>query len=522
MKNILYLLLALISIEISPIHAQELVHPNFVFILADDLGWADLGCYGNDYHETPNLDKLAKRGMRFTNAYAAAPLCSATRASILSGWAPARQHIHGVTPGGHSKKNGGFKRYPSWRSEPVHSYPPVWPLSVPKQLEQFPLERTTFAERLKERDYRTAFIGKWHLGPDLEQFPHKQGFDHTFGVLEKGYPPTYHAPYKNGFHDFKASSRDEYLTDRLSQEGAAFIENHKSSPFCLYLSHYSVHGPWQAKKEVEDHFKAKKTERTKNNNPTYAAMLKSLDDSVGRLMRKVEELGLEKNTIFIFFSDNGAILNKNGKRITSNLPLRGEKALLYEGGVRVPLIVSCPELFKTGVCDEPIISNDFFPSFLDMAGLQVDPQNPVDGVSFKPLLCGETSLNREHLTWFMPHPIKAGEGMPWSASIRQGDYKLILFFEGQRRLYNLSQDIGESHDLASQMPELANRLEGKLMSDLKAQNAYLPKKNPSFSLDLYRDYVRKHKWPASYTEHIDVEHSIEREEKTKRVIGASH
>ncbi len=318
--------------------------PNFVFVLVDDLAWKDLGCYGSSFHESPHIDRLAAQGMRLTDAYSAAPLCSATRASILSGWAPARQHIHGVTPSGKKQHRWNYHNYESWRDEPKHQYPKVYPLTIPKVMEQFPLKRTTFAERLKERNYKTGFIGKWHLGPNRDMGPKQQGLDYTFAVSARGHPPPYHAPYKRGnceFQDFQAKTSAEYLTDRLTDEAAGFIEKNRDQTFCLYLSHYAVHSPWESRDDYTEHFKGTRGPDAPQNNAVYAGMVKSLDDSVGRLMQTVDKLGLDENTVFVFFSDNGAKVtsaygSKTGgmHKVTPVAPLRGEKGLIYEGGIR--------------------------------------------------------------------------------------------------------------------------------------------------------------------------------------------
>ncbi|MBT3374060.1 MAG: sulfatase, partial [Lentisphaerae bacterium] len=386
--------------------------PNFVFVLADDLGWKDLGCYGSSFHESPHIDRLAAQGMRFTDAYSAAPLCSATRASILSGWAPARQHIHGVTPSVKGQNPWGFHDYASWQDEAVHQYPPVYAMTIPKQLKQFPLKRTTFAERLKERNYKTGFIGKWHLGPNRDMGPKQQGFDYTFAVSERGYPPTYHAPYKRGnyeFQDFQAKTAKEYLTDRLTDEAVGFIEKNKDQTFCLYLSHYAVHSPWESRDDYTKHFKGTRKPDAAQNNAAYAGMIKSLDDSVGRLMQTVEKLGLDENTVFVFISDNGAkVTNAHGRKpgetnkVTSVAPLRGEKGLIYEGGIRVPFIVRWKGMISRSVSDVPVVSTDLYPTLLELAGLQVKEDNPVDGTSLVPLLTGKGGLDRKHISWFMP------------------------------------------------------------------------------------------------------------------------
>ena len=462
--------------------------PNFVFILADDLGWKDLTCFGSSYYETPNIDRLANEGMRFTSAYAAAPLCSATRASILSGWAPARQHLHGVTPESLASLSKTHN-FTSWEDSAQHSYPRVYPLTIPKQLGQFPLERVTFAERLKEKEYATSFIGKWHLGPNHDQLPDKQGFDHTFGVSHKGFPPTYHAPYKKGKYALEGVTpltEQEYLTDRLTDEALSFMVKNKKKPFCVYLSHYAVHGPWESKDEYKEYFEGQRKPGAPHDNPVYAGMIKSLDDSVGKLMAKVKELGLDDNTVFIFFSDNGGKVLAKARgggdefKVTSMHPLRGEKGQIREGGIRVPCIFRWKGSIKGNQeSGTPIISTDFYPTMLSMAGLSVKKNNPVDGTDITPLLKGGT-IPRSQITWFMPHYMKSGDGLASSAAVRAGDYKLLKLFEGGGKLYNLKEDIGEKNDLSKSNPELFKKLNDALMSELKSQNAHFPIKNKRY------------------------------------------
>lgn len=462
--------------------------PNFVFILADDLGWKDLTCFGSSFYETPHIDRLAKEGMRFTSAYAAAPLCSATRASILSGWAPARQHLHGVTAESMEKLQKKHQ-FTSWKDKAQHTFPKAYPLTIPKTLVQFPLERVTFAERLKEKGYTTSFIGKWHLGPDHDQLPDKQGFDHTFGVSHKGFPPTYDAPYKKGKYALEGVTpltEQEYLTDRLTDEALSFMAKNKEKPFCLYLSHYAVHGPWESKDEYKEYFEGKRKPGAPHDNAVYAGMIKSLDDSVGKLMAKVKELGLDEKTVFIFFSDNGGKVLAKARgggdefKVTSMDPLRGEKGQIREGGIRVPCIFRWKGIIKEDqTSDTPIISTDFYPTMLSMAGLSVQKENPVDGTNLTPILKGG-GIDRTHLTWFMPHYMKSGEGLASSAAIRAGDYKLLKLFEGGGELYNLKDDIGEKNDLSKSNPSIFKKLDAALMAELKRQNAHFPIKNPNY------------------------------------------
>lgn len=465
------------------IHAAEPAPPNIVLILVDDLGWKDLGCYGSTFYETPHIDKLAESGVRFTDAYAAAPLCSATRAAILTGWSPARQHLHAVTP--HSrKKYHGFHDYTSWKDKPEYRKSKA-PVVMAKQLGQLnPDTSITIAERLKEKGYTTAFIGKWHLGPDKDKFPEKHGFDINIGGSHFGWPSSYFSPYR--VPNLRDGPKGEYLTDRLTDEALAWMaKQHKQKkPFFLYLPHFTVHGPWQSKDEYTEYFERKGDANAKQRNSVYAGMIKSLDDSVGRITAKLRELGIAKNTLVMLTSDNGGIIMKKNKKtgeagpmITSMLPLRGEKALLYEGGVRVPCIISMPGAITAGqTSKEQVNSVDFYPTLLEIAGLKKKAGNPLDGQSLMTHLGTGAPIKREFLTWFMPHDIKAGEGMSHCATIRKGNYKYIKFFDGRKELYDLSKDIGEKENLAAANPELCNKLDALLMRDLKSKNAFFPKK----------------------------------------------
>jgi len=461
--------------------------PNIVLILVDDMGWKDLGCYGSTFYETPNIDKLAESGVRFTDAYAAAPLCSATRAAILTGWSPARQHLIGVTP--HSReKYQGFKDYESWKDAPEYLFSKM-PLRLSKQLGQLHPDRSmTIAERLKERGYATAFIGKWHLGPDADKFPEKHGFDINIAGSHYGWPHSYFSPYS--IPNLTDGPEGEHVTDRLTDESLAWMEKqHKAkTPFFLYFSHFSVHGPWQSKDEYTEYFESKVDANDKQRNSVYAGMIKSLDDSVGRVMDRLTQLGIEKETLVILASDNGGIAMEKKCRVTGRVapitsmhPLRGEKALLYEGGVRVPCIISMPGTVQTGATsDEPINSVDFYPTILDLAGLTKRAANPLDGQSLMAHVKSGAPLKRDQLTWFMPARIKAGEGIEPCASIRHGNYKYIKFFVGRRELYDLSQDIGETRNLAETKPALCEKLDAMLMADLKRKNAHIPIKNPTY------------------------------------------
>jgi len=445
--------------------------PNIVFILVDDLGWADLGCYGSSFYETPNLDRLAKEGMRFTDAYAAAPVCSPTRASILTGKYPARLGITDWLPG---RKDQPFQKLK--RTE----------------LKSFlPLEETTLAEAFRDGGYKTAFFGKWHLGDSPEHWPEHQGFDLNLGGCEKGTPPSYFSPYK--LPNLPDGLEGEYLTDRLTSETIHFIEQHSEKPFLVYLSHYAVHTPLQAKAPLLEKYKAKVAKlsegespelisdnghalRQVQNRPDYAAMVENLDENVGRILKKLTELKLDKNTIVIFTSDNGGLSTAEGSP-TSNMPLRAGKGWPYEGGVREPLLVKWPGTTRPGsVCSQAVASPDFFPTLLAMADLPPLPHQHLDGTSLVPELKGADSPERP-VFWHYPHYSNQG-GSPYGA-VRLGDFKLVEWYEDKRvELYDLQNDLGEKHDLATEKPEKAAALLAQLHDWRKSVNAQMPTDNP--------------------------------------------
>lgn len=426
--------------------------PNIVFFLVDDLGWADVGCYGNRFHETPNIDRLASQGMRFTDAYAACPVCSPTRASIVSGQYPARVGIMDFIPG--------------------HLRPWAKLRMAVNRTQYLPLEITTIPEALKPAGYVSAMYGKWHLG-GRDYFPDKQGFDDML--------------VSNGRHSkFRTIpptevGEDEYLSERLTDKAVEFMKANREKPFMLYLSHYAVHIPLDARKELVAKYEKKPKPAEGINNPIYAGMVEHVDDSVGRVMEALDELGLAKNTMFVFMSDNGGLRQRfdgDGPLVTSNAPLRDEKGSLYEGGIREPMIVRWPGVVKAGTeCAEPVTSVDFYPTFLDIAGVKGDPNQPLDGLSLMPLLKQSGPLDREDIFWHYPnyhHTSPAG-------AIRSGDWKLIEYFEdGHVELYNLAEDLSETKDLAASMPDKAKELRAKLAAWRKSVNAAMPTPNPDY------------------------------------------
>jgi len=424
---------------------------NFVFILIDDMGWTDATCYGSTFYETPNIDRLASQGMRFTNAYAACTVCSPTRASILTGKYPARLHITDWIEG--SKR-------------------PYAKLKVPDWTMYLPLEEVTLAEALKPAGYISASIGKWHLGKE-PFYPEKNGFALNFGGTEKGSPPSYFYPYK--IPNIPTGQEGEYLTDRLTTEAEDFIEKNRATPFFAYLPHYAVHTPLQAKQNVIAKYKEKVKPDQAQNNPTYAAMVESMNESVGRIMKKLDDLQIADRTVILFMSDNGGLIGS-----TSNLPLRAGKGSPYEGGHRTPMIIKWPGVVKpASTCEEPVISVDFYPTMLEMAGVVRDPKQIIDGVSLVPLLKQTGGLGRNEIYWHYPH-YHPGGATPYGA-VRQRDLKLIEFYEdGHVELYNLKNDIGEKEDLTAKMPEKVAELRNLLADWRKSVGAQMPTPNPNY------------------------------------------
>jgi len=449
---------------------------NIVFILVDDLGWRDLGCFGSSFYETPNIDRLASEGMRFTDAYAACPVCSPTRASIMTGKYPARLDLTDWIPG----RQANAKCYSEMRVKP------------PEFAQELALTEVTIAEALKRGGYSTFHAGKWHLG-GKGYYPERQGFDVNVGGCEYGSPPGYFWPWRENNRDLGLSAmghEGDYLTDRLVTETLKFIESHKENLFFVYLSFYVVHTPLQGKDGLVEKYRAKakrlgisdeqrfrrtdgKNVRQVQDHAVYAAMVETMDANVGRVMSKLDELGIEEDTVVIFMSDNGGLSTAEG-RPTSNLPLRAGKGWLYEGGIREPMIVKWPGVVRGGgECREAVTSTDFYPTMLEMAGLEPMAEQHVDGMSFVDCLKGKKGFDRDAIYWHYPHYSNQG-GDPGGA-IRSGDWKLIEWFEnGGVELYNLKDDIGEKHDLAEELGEKANELRGKLLAWRKSVAAAMP------------------------------------------------
>ncbi|NOX55464.1 MAG: sulfatase [Planctomycetes bacterium] len=435
--------------------------PNIVFIFIDDLGWTDLGCMGSDFYETPHIDRLARDGMLFTRAYSNGPNCAPSRASLMSGQYTPR---HGVFTVGDPAR--GRDRYRK-----------LVPIENKTVLDD---RFVTIAEALHAAGYVTATMGKWHLGKD----PTTQGFDVNIAGCQWGSPRGggYHSPYR--YPNLVNDQPGEYLTDRLTQEACEFIESNRDRPFFLYLTHYAVHTPLQGRKDLVEKYKAKAPGK-RHRHPVYAAMIESVDQSLGAVLAKLDELGLTERTLVIFTSDNGGVGG-----VTDNSPLRGAKGMLYEGGIRVPLIVKWPGRVAPGTkCEVPVIGVDFYPTLLEVTGTPMPSGYTLDGQSLVPLLTGEGTFPERAIYWHFPCYLQASarrSSSPFrttpAGAIRVGDWKLIEFFEdGRLELYNTRQDIGETHNLATERPQKLRELHTRLLAWRQQVGAPVPTRpNPKY------------------------------------------
>jgi arylsulfatase A-like enzyme len=444
------------------LHAGEADKPpNIIFILADDLGWTDLGCFGSRYYETPNIDRLCAQGLKFTSAYTCGPNCAPTRACLMTGRYSPRHGIYTVGTG--ARGQAEFRKLKP----------------VPNET-RLPLTEKTVADALHAGGYAAAMFGKWHLGNGNRYHPARRGFDEAIVSAGRHFDFRTLPPVK--------TDPQAYLADFLTDQAVRFIEAKKDRPFFLYLPHFAVHAPLMAKKDLVAKFEKKKPAGG-HTNPTYAAMIASLDESVGRILAKLDELKLSGRTLVIFSSDNGGVGGyaragvAGAKETTDNAPLRGGKGMLYEGGIRVPLIVRWHGTIRPGSdCDEPVLSVDFFPTFLAVAGLKADGKRELDGVSLLPLLksSGAAPLRREALYWHFPGYLEGNVRRgTWrttpAGAVRSGEFKLVEFFEtGQVELYNLKEDPGEKNDLARQRPARARELKEKLAAWRRAVKAPMP------------------------------------------------
>lgn len=443
--------------------------PNVLFILTDDLGWRDLGCYGSDFYETPNIDRLATQGMRFTDAYAAATVCSPTRAAILTGKTPARLHITDFLSG--------------------IIFPHVALMTPDWQRHQLPLEEFTLGELMQQAGYETSYFGKWHLGGE-EYFPNNQGFDHTMAVARWGWPGTYFYPWPQVRK--LTGKKGDYLTDRLTDEVIKSLEYPHDSPFFTFLSYFTPHRPTEGKEEHIKKYQAKLRPEHVHRNPTNAAMIHSLDENVGRLMNKLDELRIAEDTLVIFASDNGGNHYADTPQKTSNAPLRDGKGAAYEGAYRVPLIVRWPGQISAGVeTSEPVSSIDFFPTLQALTGQEPSPD--IDGINLLPLLLEQQSLGRESLYWHYPH-YHHGGASPHGV-IRKGPYRLLEHFDGTpAELYNIENDIGETVNLINTQPEVAKELLADLRQWRKKVGAQMPALNPDYDPERVHESLFYHEW----------------------------
>lgn len=476
--------------------------PNVLLFLVDDMGWMDSGVYGSKYYATPNMDRFATRAMRFTDAYAV-PLCSPTRASILTGQYSAR---HGITSAtGHQPPQpAGHEFLPA-------SAPANRPLLAPESKNYLDPENHTLAEVLRDAGWRTGHVGKWHIGLTEPHWPEQHGFEFAVHAHPDPGPPSYFSPYGFRSHQsYQDGPPGEYITDRLTDEAIGFIEANRERPFYLQLWHHGVHGPWGHKESYTREFAGKTDPRGQQGNPIMASMLKSVDESFGRVLDALDRLKLTKNTIVIFYSDNGGNTHSNtpddkrakaGGKIaqdriqdwrrwagdrppTNNFPLRDGKGTLYEGGVRVPLMWSWPGRVKAGTTSSEVVGPiDLYPTILDVLGIAAPAQQKIDGVSFAGVLTSSGKLSRNAFFNYFPH---GGPTKPPGVTVRSGDWKLIRWFEtgprfpDRHELYNLRADLGEAKNLASQMPDQVKALDALIDKFLTDTGATYPKPNPAY------------------------------------------
>lgn len=443
--------------------------PNIVLILIDDMGWSDLACYGNRFNETPNLNRLAEEGVRFTDAYASCPVCSPTRAAIQSGQYQVRFGLSDFIAG-------------HWR--------PFEKLDTPRTTTFMPAEIVTIGEALAAAGYKTGYFGKWHLGGKPEHLAHGQGYAEVIETRGGHFAPGFAALPKQDI------PKGTYLADFLTDKTCEFIRKHRGDgPFFVQLSHFAVHIPLGARQAKVEKYRDKPRPPEGVNNPVYAAMVEHVDDSVGRIMQTLEELGLDENTLVVFTSDNGGLYRRydgGGEICTTNAPLRGEKGSLFEGGIRVPLIIRRAGHAKAGAtCVEPVISMDFYPTFLAAAGADA-PDQTLDGESLLPLLADPAApLSRDAVYFHYPH---YHHSRP-AGVIRMGDWKLIEFFDADApKLYNLAEDLGETTDLAAKHPDRARTMLAKLAAWHEQVGAKLPVANPKYDpakADQWWDYNMK-------------------------------
>jgi len=466
------------TLLLQPSSAQAVEKPlNVIVVLVDDLGWMDLASQGSDFYRTPNIDRLADGGMRFTDGYAACAVCSPTRAALMTGRYPGRL---GITDWIRSEFQLQGRQWPNTRSAPGY-HDGGKALLTPSNQALLPHDEITLAELAKPLGYTSAYIGKWHLG-GIGHLPTDQGFDFNFGGWDYGQPPSYFDPYTlgdwlpQGIPTLAPRKAGEYLTDREADEAVRFIRANRQNPFLLYLAHYAVHTPIQAKKNLVAEYE-KERDGKGQDDPVYAAMVHSVDDAMGRLLETLNDLGLSERTLIVFTGDNGG-LDREG-RPTENAPLRSGKGYAYEGGLRTPWIVRWPGVTEPGaVSSVPISSIDLLPTVAAALGTRPPVDRAIDGVDLRPALEGG-SLPERPLYWHFPH-YRHGPGHDPYSVIRDGDWKLIKFYDPAKvELYNLAEDLGEENELSRRRPERVKELEAKLRNHLNEVGAKQPKLKPA-------------------------------------------
>ncbi|AKJ64587.1 sulfatase [Kiritimatiella glycovorans] len=489
MRNYFRMLIAVFLIPLSwgirGVRAQEDA-PNVLFFLVDDMGWTDSSVYGSTFYPTPAMERLAESSVRFVNAYSASPLCSPSRASIMSGQYPAR---HGMTTAwGHTPQR---EDDPDYQREHV---PVGSEYLLPYSRRVLELDQYTLAEAFRDAGYRTGFVGKWHMGLAPEYWPEEQGFESTFhGAPDPG-PPSYFSPYRFRAGNVTDGPEGEYLTDRATDEALGFLRSRDDRPFFLCLWHWGVHGPFQAKEDLIEYYRNHPDPRGVQKSPTYAAMIHSVDESLGDILDYLEEAGLDENTIIVFTSDNGGVEWKGvkadgGVPATSNAPLKKGKGTIFEGGSRVPAMIRWPGVADRERVSEAVITGvDYYPTLLEMCGIAKHPDQTIDGVSLVPTLKAGTPPDREAIYCFFPHNF--GERSPAGCWVRMGDWKLIENFyvsdlhPDRYQLYNLEADLGETENLAEQYPERTRQMARMLKDHYRTLCDRPPIPNPDYDPSL--------------------------------------
>lgn len=470
------------------VQKEEQKKPNFLFILVDDYGYHDLSITGSKFYETPNIDRIAREGMIFTDGYAACQVCSPSRASIMTGKFPAR---HGITDW------IGARTGEEWRSAGRFNK-----LLPPEYVHDLPHEYTTLPEAMKEAGYKTFFAGKWHLGSE-GSWPEDHGFDINRGGWDKGSPMGgYYAPWENP--RLESGPDGESLTMRLARETVKFLEENRDTAFFAYLSFYAVHAPLETTKEKWAKYRQKAEDlgiaetgfqmghflpiRQVQDHPIYAGLVETMDEAVGEVLKALDDLGLAENTVVIFTADNGGVAAGDAFA-TSNLPLRAGKGYQFEGGIREPYFIKVPWMEGGRTNQTPVSGTDFYPTILDLAGAPLRPQEHADGVSLVPLLNNHPIPERP-LIWHYPHYGNQG-GEP-SSIIRLGEWKLIHYYEdGREELYNLKNDISETKNVAEENPELVKSLSAQLFDYLQQAGARFPSEDPEYNEDREKEFLEK-------------------------------